>query len=515
MYTTSLRSLLLATVALGVLSGCSLFEANVKESEKTPLQQLVSGKSSETKIATRTETAISPEKKTRFDGGLLLGNTDTVAYQPHELASTLDGMIAADKWNSARNLIGLYPDVVSKILLGQDGASISRQRLRDVAKLFDEKWTRDGSGEWQALVRLSGRTESINDFLTSRSLFLELIGNNEPKDALAMNLSKNLDKTASSVDLVAAEALRLEGIAYLMMEKYSDSIKRFDQAFSLLKPNHPYQASKIGLLLGETQRHAKNHDQWKSTWQASTDIQSRWLHERNLVDPAFWEKAAFLRPVSSEWSERTISRLENSLRNESLDFGSDQSGNNEAVIWATIGIQRLKRHEAQNAILAFKKSEALISDKVLKSELQMQQALAMIDAGQPGPASAILLRLSSTNSASHIGDRAKAILATLKLQNGSLAQGMNLLQSAMPTCQQWPESERLRAQADYGLSYLMLGKESEGISLLDHVYEQFMKRDEYDQASQCLWNIATYYEKTQQPRKLRVAKAKLKQMESL
>ena len=79
----------------------------------------------------------------------------------------------------------------------------------------------------------------------------------------------------------------------------------------------------------------------------------------------------------------------------------------------------------------------------------MQQALAMIDGGQQGPASAILLRLGSQSSL--LGDRAKAILATLKLQNGSLAQGMNLLQSAIKTSSQWPAHERLRAQADYGL----------------------------------------------------------------
>ena len=43
----------------------------------------------------------------------------------------------------------------------------------------------------------------------------------------------------------------------------------------------------------------------------------------------------------------------------------------------------------------------------------MQQALAMIDSGQQGPASAILLRLGSKPSL--LGDRSKAILATLKL----------------------------------------------------------------------------------------------------
>lgn len=73
----------------------------------------------------------------------------------------------------------------------------------------------------------------------------------------------------------------------------------------------------------------------------------------------------------------------------------------------------------------------------------------MIDGGQPGPASAILIGLGSGENV--LADRARAILASLKLQNGSLAQGMNLLQVAIETSNQWPTSERLRAQADMGL----------------------------------------------------------------
>ena len=177
----------------------------------------------------------------------------------------------------------------------------------------------------------------------------------------------------------------------------------------------------------------------------------------------------------------------------------------------TIGTQSLKRHEYQNAILALKKSEALVSSTSLKEELQMQQALAMINGGQQGPASAILLRLGSQSTL--LGDRAKAILASLKLQNGGLVQGMNLLQTAIKTSSQWPTSERLRAEADYGLAYLMRGRESEGIALLNQVYAEFIKRKSYDEAAQCLANIATYYEKTDQSGKHRSAVARMKQLE--
>ncbi len=439
-----------------------------------------------------------------------MGDTDNLAFTPADLSLVLAEMITEKKWNSARYLVRLYPDIVTRILMGDDGDSISRQQIIDVAKLFDEQWGGDGQGSWLTFVQAMKPEDQANAFAQSRNSFLKLLERDEPAQALGLHWSHSLEDP--SLVIARAEALRLEGVAHMMMEHDRESRDSFAQAMSLLKTNHPYQASNMALLLGESQRHAGALEEWKSSWESAVDIQSWWLAQRGLQDPAFWKQAAFLRPASVPWPDTVIGRLENALRDENLDFGSSQTTDIEAVVWATIGIQSLKRHESQNAILAFKKSEALVSSRSLKEELQMQQALAMIDGGQQGPASAILLRLGSQSSL--LGDRAKAILASLKLQNGGLAQGMNLLQSAIKTSGQWPTSERLRAEADYGLAYLMLGREEKGIALLNQVHAGFVQQNRYDHASQCLANIATYYEKTDQPAQHRSAVARMKELES-
>ena len=492
------------TVLTIQITGCSFF--NRVDSEKSKPKAL-------DKVIANQNTSIdaNSNKDVRFDGGLLLGNTDNVAYQPNELSSLFVELIETEKWSSARSLIGLYPDVILKILLGEGKSSLTQPQLIALARLFDQKWQGSSGDSWESFTRSSQKDAAVIGFLESRQAFLLHVGNNQPKEALELNLVSDLESGQSQ--LAIAEAARLEGIAYLMLEEYPNSIERLSQSVNLLKQSHPYQASKVGLLLGEAQRHAGRHEQWKASWNDAIAIQSRWINDRRLMDPEFWKKAAFLRPVSTPWPASTIRQLEIGLGDTSLEFGAEQTLDNEAVIWATVGVQCLKRHESQNAILALKKSEALIASRSLKDELQMQQALAMIDGGQPGPASAILLRLSSTDRL--IGDRAQAILATLKLQNGSLAQGMNLLQSAIKTCNQWPRSERLRAQADYGLSYLMRGREEQGIALLNHVHEKFIAIDDIDQANQCLWNIATYYKQTDQTSEYRAALKKLKEMESL
>ncbi len=187
------------------------------------------------------------------------------------------------------------------------------------------------------------------------------------------------------------------------------------------------------------------------------------------------------------------------------------SGDDEAVVWAIIGVQSLTRRESQNAILAFKKSEALATSQLLKNELQMHQAVAMIAGGQHGPASAILLRLSSSEGL--LADRAKAILATMKLQNGSIAQGMNLLQSAIKTSDRWPTNERLRAHADYGLALLMRGREKQGVQLLNQVFDEFAANKSYEHATQCLWNLAKYFQTKEDDAEYQAYVARLQQFE--
>ena len=174
-------------------------------------------------------------------------------------------------------------------------------------------------------MQLANRNDSVHKFLATRGTFLQRISNNEPDQALKLELTRTLDRSASSINLLSAEALRLEGIALMMLEKFDQAIDRYNEAFGLLQANHSWQASQIGLLLGESHRHAKHHEQWKQSWVASVEIQSRWLQERGLMNPAFWKKAAFLRPVSSSWPERTIARMENELRKQNLDFGLDES----------------------------------------------------------------------------------------------------------------------------------------------------------------------------------------------
>lgn len=508
-----LRATLMVMISISLIavSGCSYFQKEPDKLKPGGLKNVFGKKESSSDLDAILRDSTDNEKSVRTSGGLTLGDTDNLAFSESELAQVLDSLLTEGKTNSVRGLIRLYPDLITKLLISANQSQLSTRRQLAIAQFFDQQWSGNGKDTWQSYIESVSQADASDEFVTARGEFMNRLSNNQPDKALGLKIRERSSKTDSII--AEAEALRLEGIAYMMLEKHQDSSARFEAAMQMLAQSHPYQASKIGLLLGESQRHAGEMDQWKSNWESAIELQSRWLAERGLTDPSFWKKAAFLRPVSAPWPTRVVERLEKSLQQENLQFPSTSSGDKEAVIWGTVGIQSLKRHESQNAILSFKKCEALVNDLSLKQELQMQQALALIDSGQQGPASAILLRLGSSNSL--VGDRSKAILGTLKLQNGSLAQGMNLLQSAIKTSNQWPVSERLRAQADYGLAYLMRGKEEQGISLLNTVHNEFVKQRNFEHASQCLTNMAAYYAKTDQPRKQRETLARLETLESL
>ena len=500
--------LLLAALA----TGCSLFPSS-KSTEarlKTEVDRRakedpnLDGRSKPSESGGKAGAGQGSGARVRLDGSLSLGDTDNLALTPEQLATAISQLLDEDKLSSARELIRLYPDITAKLMVASNPPDLTREHRDWIADNYESIW----AAESEAFVRLKQayRSGTLNTVLSNQSEFLNRLQNNRPEEALELRLSRQVTDN----ELLQAEALRLEGMAYLVMEEHLAASQRLQAAAELLSSVQPVEANRILLLVGETERRAGNLEKWKSAWREAVTSHANILARHDLHDPAFWKQAAFLRPLKSDWPEEIVAQLRRKLVDEGMSYDGTES--TESVVWANIGLQSLARHESQNAVLAFKKSEATAISLQLKQELQMMQAIGMIDGGQAGPASAILLRLSSQDGI--LSDRAKAVLAAMKLQNGSLAQGMNLLQTAIQSCTQWPAGERLRAQADYALSYLMRGKEQQGVQLLNQLHEQFLARDDFSQASQCLQNLATYFQQTKQSRKYRQTMARLESLEN-
>jgi hypothetical protein len=183
----------------------------------------------------------------------------------------------------------------------------------------------------------------------------------------------------------------------------------------------------------------------------------------------------------------------------------------EAPLWVAIGHWRLGRDEPQAALVALKRAESSTTDNYTGNRLQLAQAKTLARMGQSGPASAILISLAGSSDP-RILHPALAMLGTLKLQQGGIQQGFNLLRRSVEgdPLAQWPE--RAEAEADLGLAYLLMGDENNGLRWLHGAQQAMEAAGQQESLLQCLENEAAYLEKA---KKNDLAKAVRQRLESL
>lgn len=503
-------------------SGCSSLVFDDDKDENL-LSKMDFGKKGQTlldKLARKSEKLNSIEstvkKKIRWDGaGVVLGETDGSAFTPDSFLETISQLADSNRYSTIRNLIKNYPDVAITVLQEADPTVHDISTLQLIASNFDSLWCGNPGNDstaWQSyLVDLSSRGRKNASLLDLKNKFWGHLKENQPKEALALKLVNSLPRETDVV--LSAEFYRLEAIAYMMNNQFDDAIQRLRQSLGLLQDVSPFQVARLKLLLGEFHRHNGELNSWKSTWSSAVNDQAKLLTSRKLKDPAFWNRAAYLRPAKSDWPSEAIEHLNAYLMEREIVVPAGTA--NASLVWMAVGLQHNDRNEGQNAVLAFKKSEAAATDQQLRDQLQLFQARAMLLAGQPGAASAILIRLISVYEGKPMADRAQAILGAMKLQNGAVGQGINLIESAIGSVDHWPRSERLRAQADYGLALLVSGNEADGIRYLDQVQNEFAQLGEFEHFHQVLWNKAKYFEKTDQKQRFANARNELAEIERL
>ena len=235
-----IRFMVVIVCACVVAPGCTMFKSESEES-RSKTKNAFGKKESRSNVDALLKDAEPSEKAVRLSGGLTLGDTDNLAFTSSELAELLDRLLNESKVNSVRGLIGLYPDLVSKLLIGADGNRLSFKRLKEIAQLFDQQWSGNGQDTWVNYLNSISRNGQAVEFVSARNSFLAQLQNNEPKKALALKIREN---GATRNTFAKAETLRLEGIAYLMLENHQQSSNHFRAALQLLTESHPYPSQQ-------------------------------------------------------------------------------------------------------------------------------------------------------------------------------------------------------------------------------------------------------------------------------
>lgn len=94
-----------------------------------------------------------------------------------------------------------------------------------------------------------------------------------------------------------------------------------------------------------------------------------------------------------------------------------------------------------------------------------------------------------------ISSAACGSLGSFKVAEGTIDQGFALLKKAVEDTPNatWPG--RAEAEGDLGLTYLILGNETQGLACLHRAQERFEKQSQWEDWAQCLLNEAAYLEK--------------------
>ena len=452
-------------------------------------------------------------QKVRWDGGgIALGDTQNLAYKPDELVRAVKELVDVNRLGAAQRLIERFPDIALEAIRTYDRFDVDGSAIQLIAAEYDKRWIATSNG-WATLVADRANAESEPDrYLSRRNEFAAYLKQMQPDVALKIDLLKHVPREAGG--MIKVDAHRMVGLAYFLLENHAQAAQHFLAADAIAQRVCPLESAALKLILGECYRHQKDQRRWVDSWRSAVKMRAELSRVRGVSDPEFWKRAAFMRPARAEWPVDVGRCLHAKLTESGIEWGNDRLAETsiESLVWATIGLQSLIRDEPHNAVLAFKKAEAMVESPATQRAYQWLQARGLIASGQPGPASAILIRLAATEAP--IAAQARGLLGTLKLQNGSVGQGKNLLEMALQGASAIPPSRLLDIRADLGLALLMAGNEADGLKMLAQVRDAYRSAERFDDAYQCLWNEAKYFEMTKQPGKREAALAQLKEIEA-
>ena len=445
--------------------------------------------------AVKAGAAMTGVKTVKLDGhALMLGQEDQLALTADQFRQQASDALQANQRRSLTQLVRRYPDIALQTLRDSLSSAAPDKTLDAIATEFDALWSNSPSNNgWVAAlaVKVNAPKKYEVAIKARRELVAALADGGLPERRVV--LPNTLPKDAPTPSQV--DAWHLTGIVALLEERPTDAAKAFQQATRLATDSQPFEAAASSLLWSEAARRAGDAKLAVSSWQFSVSQAASLLKRYPPIhDPAFWERAAYIRPNGSNWPADLHPACAESLSRTPLSelVRSSDKSDPTALLWTCIGLARLDRDEPQAALVAFKKAESFVTSPADRDRLQLAEAKTFLRLGQPAAAMAILAKLSQHESPS-ISRPALALLGTMKLQANQATVGLNLLRKALETepITDWPG--RSEAEADLGLAYLMTGDEPRGLKHLHSAQQQFESADQLELFLTSLQNEAAHH----------------------
>ena len=422
-----------------------------------------------------------------------------------ELLQRADSLLADERRLSLRHEVAQRMDTAVEMLRGLTEDQAPLPATKAIATAYDELLSIPAGNGWSAIVEAAqSRQPAVVAYAKERRDWLDSLRQGVVRSLDGKSLSQAAAQTPGKMLIV--DAWQLRGVTALVSNEPTKAVEAFEQARQISTAIDPYQTVQIGLLLSDALRRAERSPEADQVWQATVSAAGQ-LVERTpmVIDPGFWDKASYLRPVSLMWPDDVVARLERrgpfivaEANRGTPKLGPELNrlpGDQEAIVWAWIGASLLERAETQSALVAFKRAESSAQNESLRLSCRLQQAHALARLGQSAAATALLVTLSGDKEPA-ISKAAMAALGSLKLHQGDLSAAHRLLAKALDegTPAVWPD--RAQSEADFGLVTIMRGDNANGLQRLHNAQRQFESQGDQLSLARSLWNEQKFLEHT-------------------
>lgn len=448
----------------------------------------------------------APSKTVKIGGrGLDLGESQPARVHVDEFLSKTADLLNNGRQHSARLWVERHPDVALDAL--RSGAAAGSPAWQFVAGVHDQQCGHGESG-WLAILRdRVTHPDRYAAYDKARKQFWEKAQVNKPDEALALHLTD----LAKFQPLLLIDAWHLHGNAHLVANRPTEAEAAFRKGIQLCGQGHPYAAVHLMLVQSEALRRCEKYEEANATWLKAVELAAPLLDgDRPACDPILWERASYLRPVSTPWPTAIADRLG---RISQAGISANGQPADEALIWCGIGKMRLERGESQSALVAYKRAESMTSEAGLRAGAQLGQAQALLQLEQQPSAIAILAPLTN-ESDGRIAAGALALVGAARYHGGSAPQAIGFLRKALEKAGTADWSGRADAEADLALVYLTLGHEKEGLELLHAAQQRYEADRRFLPLRQSLLNEQEYYTRKKKPEEAERIQQKLEAMEA-
>lgn len=453
--------------------------------------------------------------------GLLLGESEGTGLAPTQLLSSVADQLAERRSASARREIHGYPDVAWQLLRGPVPATHATA-LRAIAAAHDAQCIRPSAATWQDLLEdRQQRPVAYQRYAQRRAAFLETLRQGFPDQAVQ---TQPLAPAADGLPaLISIDAWQLTGTALLLDGRPAEAAGALEQGIRIAANQYPYYEAHLRLQWSEALRGAGRIDQADAAWRDAVAVAQAGLRANPpLLDPNYWQQAAYHRPVDQPWPESLIQTLAQRAARYGVmtDTGqsspSPSSTSNQASVerhlWACMGQWWLERGEPQAALVAWRRAAGFAVDPLDQQRLELAQAKALLALEQPAAATTLLVAISDSTDRQIQAD-ALATLGSLRLASGSTKQGYHLLSRALTETDavDWPG--RARAEADFGLAHLLVGDQSTGLQWLHRAQSRFESDGAHDDLLQSLENELAYAQQTNSKAQVRTLEQRIEHLQ--